>query len=64
MRADPDSIKKTVKLSIFFALLRSACAKAACITLMKLTPGHYRWVLHRVYFINLFTERGVLLHEK
>jgi len=30
---------KTVKLSIYFTLLGSACTNAACRTLMKLTPG-------------------------
>jgi hypothetical protein len=28
--ADPESDKKTVKLSVFFALSGSACTKAAC----------------------------------
>jgi len=37
--ADPKSAKKTVKLSVFFVLLGSACAKAAHRMLMKLTPG-------------------------
>jgi len=37
--ADPKSAKKTVKLSIFFALLGSALAKAAHRMLMKLTLG-------------------------
>jgi hypothetical protein len=36
--ANPDSTKKTVKLSVFFVLLGSALAKAACRMLMKLTP--------------------------
>ncbi len=39
MHADPKSAKNTVKLSIFFALLGSAGAKAACRMLMKLTRG-------------------------
>jgi hypothetical protein len=39
--------KKTVKLSVFFSLLGSASAKAACRTLMKLTPG--------AHFTNMFT---------
>ena len=38
-RADPKSAKKTVKLSSFIALLGSARVKAACRTLVKLTPG-------------------------
>jgi len=37
--ADPKSVKKTVKLSIFFALLGSAREKAIRRTLTKLTPG-------------------------
>jgi len=36
--ADPKSAKETVKLSVFFALLGSALAKAAHKTLVKLTP--------------------------
>jgi len=36
--ADPKSVKKSVKLSVFFALSGSAHAKAAHRTLMKLTP--------------------------
>jgi hypothetical protein len=36
---DPESAKKTVKLSFFFAILGSERAKAARKTLMKLTPG-------------------------
>ncbi len=31
--------KKTDDLTVFFALQGSACAKAACRTMMKLTPG-------------------------
>ncbi len=37
--ADPRSIKKTVKLVIFFMVLCSALIKAACKVLVKLTPG-------------------------
>ncbi len=37
--ADPKSTNKTVKLSVFFALLGSVCAKAAHRMLVKLTPG-------------------------
>ncbi len=37
--ADPKSAKKTVKLSVFFALSGSARVKAAHRMLMKLTPG-------------------------
>jgi len=37
--ADPESAKKTVKLSVFFALSGSALAKAAPKMLLKLTPG-------------------------
>jgi len=39
MRADPKSIKKTVKLSIFFKLSGSTGIKAARKMLLKLTPG-------------------------
>ncbi len=35
---DPKSVKKTVKLSIFFTLLESTRVKAARQTLVKLTP--------------------------
>ncbi len=38
-RADLKSAKNTVKLSVFFSLLGSVRAKAACKTLMKLTPN-------------------------
>ena len=38
--ADPKSAKKTVKLSSFFALLGSACVKAAHRMLVKLTLAH------------------------
>ncbi len=37
MRVDPESVKKTVKLSIFFTLLGSTSIKAARKTLVKLT---------------------------
>ena len=37
--ADPKKCKKTVRLSSFFALLGSACVKAACRMLVKLTQG-------------------------
>jgi len=36
---DFQSARKTVKLSVFFALSRSTCAKSAHRTLIKLTPG-------------------------
>jgi len=39
MLADPKSVKKTVKLSIFFMLLGSTSVKAVSRTLMKLSPG-------------------------
>jgi len=42
MHADPESAKKTDNLTVFFALLGSARAKAARRTLMKLTPGWKR----------------------
>jgi hypothetical protein len=35
---DPKSIKMTDELTVFFALLGSACIKAACEMLMKLRP--------------------------
>ncbi len=37
--ADPKSVKETIKLSVFFALLGSASVKATRRTLIKLTPG-------------------------
>jgi len=37
--ADPRSAKMTVNVSVFFALLGSVLAKAACGTLIKLIPG-------------------------
>jgi hypothetical protein len=40
--ADPKSIKKTVKFSIFFTLLGSARVKAVHRLLMRLTPGEDR----------------------
>ena len=36
---DPESAKKVLDLTVFFALLVSTYVKAACRTLMKLTPG-------------------------
>jgi len=41
MRADPKSVKKTVKLSIFFTLSGSMSVKAVVRTLMKLTPDDF-----------------------
>jgi hypothetical protein len=38
-QADPKSVKKIVKLSVFSMFLESACLKAAHKKLMKLTPG-------------------------
>jgi hypothetical protein len=38
-RTDPKGVKKTVKLSIFFALCISVHAKAARKTLIKSTPA-------------------------
>jgi hypothetical protein len=40
--ADITSVKKTVKSSSFFELMGSAMGKAACRTLVKLTPGRRR----------------------
>ena len=37
--ADPESAKKLLNLTVFFALLVSAGVKAAHRTLVKLTPG-------------------------
>ena len=37
--ADPKSALKLLNLNVFFALLGSACVKAAHRTLVKLTPG-------------------------
>jgi len=38
MHADPKSAKKTDSLTVFFCVLGSSLVKAACKTLMKLTP--------------------------
>jgi len=38
MRLDPESAKNTDGLTVFFALLGSACEKAASRKVMKLTP--------------------------
>jgi len=44
--ADPKSVKKTVKLSIFFTLLGSASVKAAHRMLMQLSPDlRHCWTL-------------------
>jgi len=51
--ADPKSAKKTVKLSVFFALLGSAGVKAACEMLMKLTPD----VMMKRYFNNYLLNK-------
>jgi len=37
--ADPKRAEKTDNLTVFFTILESVHAKAACRTLMKLTPG-------------------------
>jgi len=39
---DPESVKKRVKLSIFFTLLGSTSVKAVSRTLMKLSPSVQR----------------------
>ena len=39
MHADPKSAKKLLNLTVFIALLGSARIKAACRTLVKLTPN-------------------------
>ena len=39
MRADPKSAIKLLNLTVFFALLGSACINAASRMLVKLTPG-------------------------
>jgi len=52
---DPKSAKKTVKLSVFFALLGSALAKDAHLMLMKSTPdrGHCAMIQTRFNFTNI-----------
>jgi len=45
IHADPESAKNIVKLEVFFALLGSVHVKAACETLMKLTPIVLRYLL-------------------
>ena len=42
MRVDPKSAIKLLNLTVFFALLGSARIKAACRTLVKLTPDLFR----------------------
>jgi hypothetical protein len=50
MLTDPESARKTVKLSVFFVLLESERAKAACRTLMKLNPGvNFINALHKAF---------------
>jgi len=49
--ADPKSAKKTGNLMVFFARWGSGGVKAACRTLMKMTPGDD--------FINLFLQNSV-----
>jgi len=56
MRPNPKSEKKTVKLSVFFALLGSARIKAACRMLMKLTPDVMKP-------FNTFLERDVVYKQ-
>jgi len=71
--ADPKSVKETDSLTVFFALLWSACLKALIKMLMKLTPGvnfthnfehfFYEIVLHSFYvltgwFSNFVDARG------
>ncbi len=41
MLVDPESIKNTVKSSVFFTLLGSTSVKAVHRTLMKLSSGHW-----------------------
>jgi hypothetical protein len=55
--ADPKSAKKTVKFSVFFAILGSACAKAACRMLVKLTPGSHLLCMSDGQFHQHFTSR-------
>jgi len=71
--ADPKSIRNTVKLSVFFALLGSACAKAASRMLMKLNPmcqcyktfkshfGHKDW---QIFLIWLQTFHTLVLRSR
>ncbi len=48
--------KKTVKLSVFFELLGSAHAKAACRMLMKLTPGLKSYLAKVLVTLNIFSH--------
>ncbi len=52
-RGDPESAKKTIYLTVFFALSGSACVKAARKLLVKFTPD--------VNFINVL--RANFLYE-
>ena len=61
-RANPKSAKKTVKSSSFFALLGSACVKAACRTLMKCSPNLHFLLLQNPYQRTLFVQCCVVVN--
>ena len=51
-RADPKSAKQLLNWIVFFALLGSARVKAACRTLVKLTPGvNFTNILPAAFFV-------------
>jgi len=60
IRADPESAKNTVKLSIFFALFGSVCVKAANRALMKLTPGY---IYIKIYDTTVLIFWGNMAHK-
>jgi hypothetical protein len=64
--ADPKSIKKTVKLSIFFTLSGYTSVKAVCRMLMKLTPGINLFILifyFNTYFIAIKLGHFLILYK-
>ncbi len=58
MHADPRSVKKTVKLSIFFTLLGSTSIKAAPKMLVKLTPVFDFFFLKQQKILNDYIEHN------
>jgi len=57
VKADPKSSKKTENLAVFFAHLGSARAKAACRTLMKLTPKVHKHLLFLSHILKITVAR-------
>jgi len=58
-RPDPERAKKTNNLTVYFALLGYACAKAAHRMLMKLTPERYDaqvFILNNQNVVSIFNK--------